>query len=325
MKRLIKITSRILLALIIVLVLAAILINSVPVQNWLVGRITKRISKDLHTEVSIKGVNFSLFNRMYLERTLIRDHNQDTLLWAHTVKLSITDWFFLKDSAALEYIGLEDAMVNMHRTDSVWNYNFLTEYFATPPSASKQAGIQLVLKKVELKNVRVNKLDEWIGQNTIVSVNRLNLDAEDIDFTRRRIHIKTLDIDQPFFQLVNYDGKRPESLRPGPTPKPTDGSPQWNPGGWDIAVTRLNMNNGAFSNEKATPDRKPYDYFDPKHILFGEINGRIDSVRWQKDSIFASIHLSTKERSGFKVNAISAQMKFYPEGCPLVIHFNKPA
>ena len=302
------------LALLIVLVLIAILINSVPVQNWLVGKVTSRISKDLHTEVSIQGVNFSLFNRMYLERTLVRDHNQDTLLWAKTVKLSITDWFFLKDSAALEYIGLEDAMVNMHRTDSIWNYNFLAEYFSSPPSESKKAGIQLILKKVELQNVRVNKLDEWIGQNTIISLNRLNLEADDIDLSKRRIHIHTLDMNEPFFQLVNYDGKRPDSLRPGPSPKPSDGGLQWNPGDWDIAVTRLNLHGGAFSNEKATPDRKPYDYFDPKHILFGEINGRIDSIRFQKDSIFGSIHLSTKERSGFKVNSIVAQMKFFPEG-----------
>jgi len=53
-----------------------------PVQNWLVHQVTKRLSKDLHTTVQIKKVDFALFNKMLLEETLIKDQRQDTLLYA---------------------------------------------------------------------------------------------------------------------------------------------------------------------------------------------------------------------------------------------------
>ena len=251
---------------------------------------------------------------MYLERTLVRDHSQDTLLYAKTVKLSITDWFFLKDSAALEYIGLDDAVINLHRKDSVWNYNFLVDYFSSSSPDTSKGGIELYLKKVEMQDIRLNKIDEWIGQNTLLSLHRLNLDADLISFTNKKIYLRNLTLDKPYFALVNYDGIRPDSLRPGATPKPTDGSLQWNTDNWDVFITKLVVNQGEFRNEKATPERKTYDYFDPRHIQFAAITGGIDSLRWQRDSITGNIHLSTRERSGFTVTSISSRMKFFPEG-----------
>ena len=56
---------------------------------------------------------------MDLDSTLIRDQNKDTLLYAGSMKLRITDWFFLQTKTDLKYIGLENAMINMHRRDSV--------------------------------------------------------------------------------------------------------------------------------------------------------------------------------------------------------------
>src|SRR5215210_2972296 len=114
------------------------LIHTTPVQNWLVKKVTKRLSKDLETRVSIKYIDFALFDEMLMEGTLVEDRKRDTLLYAGKVKVNITDWFFLKDTIQLKYIGLEDATVNMHRIDSVWNYQFLVDYFSAPPSAKKK-------------------------------------------------------------------------------------------------------------------------------------------------------------------------------------------
>src|SRR5215210_575934 len=85
---------------------------AVSVQNWIVGKVTQRLSNDLHTEVKIKHVSFTFFNSMNLEGTLVKDLNKDTLLYAEQVKLRITDWFFLRDELVLKYAGLEDAYVN---------------------------------------------------------------------------------------------------------------------------------------------------------------------------------------------------------------------
>lgn len=75
---------------------------------------------------------------MNLEGVLVEDRKKDTLLYAGIVQVRITDWFFLQDQAELEYIGLENAIINFNRTDSVWNYQFLQDYFSTPSTGKRK-------------------------------------------------------------------------------------------------------------------------------------------------------------------------------------------
>ncbi|HET9278225.1 MAG TPA: hypothetical protein VFN95_08550, partial [Flavitalea sp.] len=92
------------LILIALIVSVWLLIQTTPVQNWLVRQVTKTLSKDLKTTVRINHVDFALFNKMLLEGTLVLDQNKDTLLYAGTASVRITDWFFFKEKIELEYI-----------------------------------------------------------------------------------------------------------------------------------------------------------------------------------------------------------------------------
>ena len=47
---------------------------------------------------------------------------------------------------------------------------------------------------------------------------------------------------------------------------------------------------------------------------FSEIQGDFKDFHFVKDSIRAKMHLSTKEKSGFIVQKLNADVKFYPEG-----------
>ena len=96
-----------------------VLIQLPSVQTWLINQATEKLSKSLNTTVSIKHVDFSFFNKMILRDALVEDRNKDTLLFAGNVKVQITDWFFKKDKAQLEYIGLNDVTIKLQRKDSV--------------------------------------------------------------------------------------------------------------------------------------------------------------------------------------------------------------
>ena len=76
---------------------------------------------------------------MDLEGVLVEDQKQDTLLYAGKFQVRITDWFFFKDKAELEYVALEDALIHFKRKDSVWNYHFLEEYFSTSSDTTVEA------------------------------------------------------------------------------------------------------------------------------------------------------------------------------------------
>ncbi|MGZ5255493.1 MAG: hypothetical protein ACXWCT_13870, partial [Flavitalea sp.] len=110
------------LVLIALIILAWLLVQTTFFQNFIVGTVTKKLSKNLNTTVQIKHVDFDLFNYMLLEGTLVKDQRKDTLLYAGTATVNLTDWFFFSDSVELKYIGLKDAVIHINRTDSVWNY-----------------------------------------------------------------------------------------------------------------------------------------------------------------------------------------------------------
>ena len=75
------------------------MLQTTVMQNYIVGKVTAKLSRNLRAKVSIKHVDFSLFNRMLLQGTLILDRKNDTLLYAGTAKVNITDWFFLKTTS----------------------------------------------------------------------------------------------------------------------------------------------------------------------------------------------------------------------------------
>jgi hypothetical protein len=289
------------------------LIRTEWAQNMLVHQATQRLSKSLQTQIDIKRVRLSLFNRLYMEGTLVKDRNQDTLLYAGAVKVSITDWFFLKDEAELQYIGLDNAVINVHRKDSVWNYQFLVDFFSGPKEKdTTKGGIALSLKRIEFNQVRVVQKDEWIGQDMTVSLSRMDLKADEINFDKKKIFINRLDLTDPYFAIYDYEGQRPKKPKRSESIIPIEKGLKWNPDDWDILVNKLILVNGTFKNDIQT-ERQPFPYFDGNHLQFASINATIERISWQKDTISANIKISTKERSGFTVKSLKTDFSFHPE------------
>ncbi|MFD2524503.1 translocation/assembly module TamB domain-containing protein [Flavihumibacter stibioxidans] len=283
-------------------------------QNYLARQAANRLSKALNTEVKVSYIDIDFFDKLELKGTLVRDHNKDTLLYAGAVKVNITDWFFFKDKIELKYIGLESTMIHLKRTDSVWNYQFLVDYFSGPPSTKEKQPIELSIKTVDLKNIRVLQQDAWRGENLGLSLGSLVLEAEQFDIPNKKISIRNLDLAEPVFSIYNYTGNRPPRKR-----VITDSIPpndpdhlRWNPGKWSLGIKTVTIKNGVFKNDIET-ERKPYYYFDGAHFLFGNINSRFTDVKLVNDTFSGAIRIATRERSGFEVKQLEANMRFHPE------------
>jgi hypothetical protein len=311
LKRFKKILLWFFLSLLFLIVAAYIFIQTPFGQNWIAGQITKRLSRDLHTKVSVKHVDFSLFNRMHLECLMVEDRKGDTLLYAGDLKVRITDFFFFKKNVELKYIGLDNALVKFQRTDSVWNQQFLFHYFGNPSSGSKKkAGMQLNLKKVEMNNVTFLKKDGWDGNDMTVRIGSLNLDADEINFSKKAVDIKLLAITKPFVQLYNYNGNNPvQTTAPR---KAVDTFLKWNQAGWNMHIGILKIEDGIFKNDNQSPESLLAS-FDGRHIEFTSANAVLTNVRWDKDTITSHLEIETKERSGFVVKKLTSDAKFTPQ------------
>ncbi|HYE54027.1 MAG TPA: hypothetical protein VD996_04260, partial [Chitinophagaceae bacterium] len=317
MKKFWKIARYTLLGIMLLLVFAWLAIQTTPVQNWLAQKVTSKLSRDLNTTIRIKKVDFALFNKMLLEGTLVEDRNKDTLLYAGTVEVRITDWFFFKDNIELKHIGLKNAMINFERTDSIWNYQFLVDYFSGPKKTKGGKTIEYNFKIVDLENVALVQKDAWLGQNQIIKVGALKMDPEDVDLNQKMAHIRTLTLVKPEFYLYKYRGNRGPRTRSTPdTVEVIVNDPsklRWNPEHWNVTVDELVIENGTFKNDRFTK-REPLASFDGAHIMFSGIYGNFKNLRLVNDTITANISsLRTKERSGFDVKSFTANVTMHPE------------
>jgi len=289
-------------------------------QNWIARQVTKRLSADLQTKVSIKYVDFALFNRMHLEGVLIEDRERDTLLYAGQVRVRITDWFFLKDKAQLKYIGLENAVIKFQRTDSIWRQQFFFDYFASPGTGKKkEAGIEFDLKEVELKNVVFMKKDMWLGRDMIIHTEALNMMANDLSLAGNSYDIQRLYAKDPIVSLLNYPGRKPkDSLNRAYEVEEDilvrdDSTLSWNRGNSMIRIANLKIENGRFKTDRQT-EREAFPHFDGQHIFFSDINAELTNASFIGDTLHTELKLSARERSGLEVKNLSADVKFMPRG-----------
>jgi hypothetical protein len=292
------------------LLIILIAIQTDIVQNWLVGIASRKISKELGVEVSIKHVSFGFFNRANLEGTLIRDKQKDTLLYAGQLKVRITDWFFTKDKADLKFIGLEDATIKMHRKDSIWNYQFLADYFGStsPKKDKKKGGIELNLKKVDLKNVHFIQDDKWRGEILDGRLGSLVMDAENINFDTKVFVLNDVAIDKPYFSITNFVGRRPDSLRPKSI---ADTGLRFNTGGMFIKVNNMKITNGTFISD--ANNNKPMAHFDGAHLNISKLNGSFTNLQLNKDTLKVDLDLSCKERCGLELKQLKTKFKVTPQ------------
>lgn len=320
-----KILTRVLLAFFVLLVVLWLLLQTGFFQNFIVSRVTKRLSKDLNTTVSIRHVDFQLFNKMLLQEVLVLDHKKDTLLYAGDVKVNITDWFFLKDTITLKYVGLDNAMINLNRKDSVWNYQFLLDYFSGNNSGKKDTtstGLQLRLKTVDLNNVKVWQKDEWVGTNLFFSLRSLNFDADTFDLGKNNIHISLLNIVHPVFAQYDYTGNEPDdttNLTVTVNEVTNKQTLQWNEDGWKVAVDKLNIADGNVDIEHQTNEPEHPGAFDNNRIVISSINGSFGHLSFLQDTLRAKVDLKCSERSGLEVRKLNADFKF----TPVMMEFNQ--
>ena len=297
---------------IIVLVLTLWMLIQIPyVQNRLVDYTTKTISRNLNIPISIGSVNFSLFNKFAINDLLVKDRSNDTLLHAGQIRLNISNWFFLKKDIVVSYAGLENVYINTYRKDSTWNYQFILDAFSSGKTSNgKPTDLKLNITALDLKKIRYKVKDQWRGEDQDLSIARLSLSADLIDLQHKKVQLNDLVINQPYFRLHQYTGRRPKSLIPK-TEKRINGSLYWNPGQWKINAKSVSLQSGSFKSDLET-NRKAYDYFDGAHMHFSDITAGIKNLELNNDSLSGQLSLKTKERSGFEVRSLLANVKMNP-------------
>lgn len=284
------------------------LLHTVFIQTWLVKKVCAHYSKELNTKITIKKIDINFFSKVRINDLLILDKTNDSLLYAGNVNVELNDWFFFKDTINIKNISLENIIFHSTRQDSNWNYQFISDYFLTT-SENKQKSVNpfnIKIDNIHLKNIFLSNTDKWRGEDILFSLKEFNGNVKTFDLSNKNIVINKAEIATPIFERKDYLGKRPTTE----TSKIQKPEP---PNDWTICAKKIILTNGIVKNDKET-ERLPYaNKFDELHILFHSINGKIENLTLEKDTLQANINLSTKEKCGFSVLNLKSKFKFTPK------------
>ena len=298
---------RVLVASFVGLLLLSYLLLLLPfVQEKIGQRIAANFSQSLGTEFKLEGLSFSLLNRVDIKNVLIRDQQKDTLLFAQTLKLRVSDLLFSSKDPVLGYIGLEKAKIYLHRKTPEWNYQFIVDHFKSNDT-SKSSSQQFDLKKIDFSNFQFIQDDEWIGTTT--KLESKHLIANFNQFKGKAIDIEKVILDKPFYYYLDKPGLAPK--RKEKKYQPRKNEMYFSENGLNILAKKIEIVQGKIWIEYGFGN--PVPYFDEEHIRIQNLNATIDNANFLADTIKANVRLSLKERSGFVIKKLSTKFRMTPE------------
>ena len=163
------------------------------VQTWVAQKAASYLSKELHTNIRLKGLDVVFFKTIVLEDVLIEDQHKDTLLSVSKLKLAIGPIVLDKNKFTLNSIELEKPVIRLkyYKNEKHSNLQFIINYFSSPKDT-----IQKVSKPIDLK---IKKLIISKGDIVYNDANIKNEVPNVIDYDH--IHLKNVDVELNAFSL----------------------------------------------------------------------------------------------------------------------------
>ncbi len=313
-----------LLTAIFLLLLTYVLLQLPPVQKYLVEQVTAKISEDLNTTVSIKGIDVEFFDKLVLEDFYIEDLKGDTILYSKELKADFNTniiGLFSKE-LVVDNIYLNSAKFNLTRDPATKEnrLQFLIDYFKSAPkekkkkSSKKSKPFLLEINGVYLNDVLFSQDDNVRGQFLSVYVDEGEILLDQLDLVNNQIDIKSAILRKPIVKVTEKEKfrapKEPQKeLVNIPDTIIIDSSKIKKP--FIANVYHFEMLEGVFDFDelRRSPVRtKAPDLLDYNHLDVFDINIDIDSFHYEADVFSGKVNkISLEEKSGFVLNELSAK------------------
>jgi len=292
----------------ILLIFAIIyLVLQIPaVQNEAARRVTKALSEELNTTVTLKNISIEFFDKLVLDEFYIEDLKGDTLLYSGQLKANINTSIpaLFRRQLEIEAITLSNGSFNIQRdsSEAVNNLGFIAEYFAKSDTTvlsdtSSQAPFHLNVKALYLNNLTFNRSDFFDGEDISVNVGKGEVLINELNLPESRLDVKSVTISNPFVDLRQYKWIDEEEVDKPRSP-------------FLVTVERIDIGAGQFilNNSRRTDNKLTDDNtLDLDYLRAYDIDLGINDFRYQDWTFAGELEsLTAKDKSGFMVKDFSA-------------------
>jgi len=132
-----------------------LLLQTAEVQTFLVKKITNHFSARLKSSISIGSIEFKFFNKLSINDLLIKDQNNDTLLYSKEIVAGVKRLDFRNKSFRLGKISLIRPVISLITDSSgVMNLAWYLKLLSNPGDTIKKTAMRLNIDQIDINNAR---------------------------------------------------------------------------------------------------------------------------------------------------------------------------
>ena len=132
--------------------------RSPKVQTFVTQWIMVQLSHTYKANITVGGVDISLFKSIVLEKVLIEDRNQDTMFYIGSVRLQIDSLALLERRVHFGDLNFEDSKINIRKDTTGYNFQFLAGSSTSKPDTIRPwhitfTNFYFLNSKINYKNI----------------------------------------------------------------------------------------------------------------------------------------------------------------------------
>ncbi len=183
------------------LLLSLFLVLQIPdVQTYIIHRITQRVSGEFKSTLQVGSIEYKFFNRLIINELLIKDQNNDTLVYADKAIAGIRKYDLNNNSLKFGKIYLIKPVVALITdTTGMLNLNWYLEKLRSTPESQKKKNGRISIDLIDLHDARFALIDRR-GSPGKSKINIKNININAINGTIEHLKIEN---DTTFFNIHN--------------------------------------------------------------------------------------------------------------------------
>lgn len=271
-----------------------------PVQNWLAQKVTKVLSEEMQTTVSIDRLRVVFLDELVLENFYVEDLLPgDTLLYSRRLyaDFSLNPITYIRRGLVIQEVELDSATVNIRKLEAQSETNLqvlLGRLFPrdAAPSEQNKRPFRLEVQRLQLRQVRFLKEDKVRGQMLDILLEEGQATFDEFNLPDKSIHANQLILKRPYVKVYSYK-ENPIITPAGDTLDPwaidttllvdtVAKSP------FNATIAQFRLEDGRFSLHnwsKAPVKTTPQDELDYQHMAVYDINIGINQFSFCSDSL----------------------------------------
>ncbi len=226
MGKVLKIVGWFCAAVLVLVLLIVIALQTAFVQNIIAQRAAAHLSEQLDTRISVDQVRIRVPGSVHIGGLYIEDQKQDTLWYSETLTVELDMLGLLRNKLTVHSLLLENVTANVKRSEPDEHYNFdfiITEFAGNNQNIQEQnnadekpgSPFAVSVNSVTLKNIRAHYDDETGGDEARLALGELLLAFDEIDLEESRFNLSRFELDDVTARVVQSKEKEPVEAEPG--------------------------------------------------------------------------------------------------------------